>query len=286
MTHGDGMQIYRSHDGSELAVIAATWHLNPKVTKQSLSLQFEKDPDLAWRNFGSVLKAGLENALHDGTIVDRLANRGRMDPWNSETKTLATWFVGEPGQEYFVHIDLAKNHDAAGVCIGHANRKTDRVVLDLLCGLRGERGRDIQVAEVRQQFVYDMTARGFHIKKVTYDQWQSLESQQQLAAKGYEVEELSADKTKGPYDTLFELLKQAKLDYYLQPQFIKELQQLRRYDKKYDHPRGGSKDIADAAACVAFGIKKDMIENPYTGEPGITIHRSQYTQLTRSFDVG
>lgn len=274
------IEIYRSANGSEMAVVAATWHLQPKVRFEDLAHFFKDDEAKAWRNYGSKVKGGVDtDALKDKTIVNAQANRTRLHPWNEDRQEFEPWFRGEPGVNYFIHIDLAKNHDAAGIALGHKVRRSSRVVLDFLHAVHALGGRDIQIADVRNTFVYGLTARGFRIKGVSYDQWQSLESQQELAARGYEVKELSADKTKAPYDTLIGLLKANNLDYYLHPQFIREMEKLKKYDKKYDHPSGGSKDVADAAACVVFNLLEDAIENPHgDAASGITVHRAPQTE--------
>jgi hypothetical protein len=273
------IEIYRSEGGAELAVVAATWHLNPKTTFESLQLQFERDPDQAWRNYGSVLKRGQSNALKDPTMAARLANRERVHPWDEATDSFASWFRGVPGYEYFIHIDLAKNHDRAGIALGHRARGSTRVVVDFMAGVAGKNGRDIQIADIRSTYIYGLTDRGFHIKHVSYDQWQSLESVQELTKRGYAVEEMSADKTMAPYDTLYELLRAGNLDYYLYPLFVKEIQALKRYPKKYDHPKGGSKDVSDAVACVCQAIVQDEIDNPYTGDSLMIVNRQARSVL-------
>jgi hypothetical protein len=268
------IEVYRSADGSKLAVIAATWHLNPKVTFAGLASEFERDEALAWRNYACIVKGGVDtDALRDKEVINRHANRSRLHPWDEENQEFYSWFRPDPGAEYYVHIDLAKNHDSAGIALGHIDRRRGVIVIDLMHAVRSMNGRDIQIADVRKTFVYDLTARGFHIACVSYDQWQSLESQQQLASRGYKVIEKSADKTKEPYDTLIDLIKTASIDYYLHPQFVREMQKLKKFDRKYDHPADGSKDVSDAVACVCSNLLENELENPYTGSCKLTVVR-------------
>lgn len=270
------IEVYRSDDGAELAVVAATWHLQPKTTFDSLKMEFERDPVKAWRNYGSKLTGSSESPLRDPATVNALANRDRVSPWDPDRNAFHSWFQGEPGAVYFIHFDLAKSHDTAGIGLCHRDHQTGRVVVDFMDGVAGKNGADIQIADLRDLYIYPLTDRGFHVEMVSYDQWQSLESQQILKKRGYRVEECSADKTMEPYDTLFDVLLTGQLDYYLHPQFIRELQGLRRIGgKKYDHPKHGSKDVTDAVACAVHKLSEWELENPdYYGGSYISVRRN------------
>lgn len=269
------IEVYRSANGAEIGVIAATWDLRPTVTFESLAMEFARDEDKAWKNYGSRIKTGSDTPL-DPELADRQANRARVHPWDADRRCFASWFRGEPGQEYFIHLDLAKNHDRAGVAVVHRDRVSERVVVDFMDGVVGRAGRDVQIADLRDAYVYDLTTRGFSIKGVSLDQWNSLDTIQQLTNRGYLAGECSADKTMEPYDTLFGLIREGRLDYYLHPTFMREIKDIRRFPDrhKYDHRRGGSKDVSDAVACAAFKAIEDSILHPYTGVGMITVHRS------------
>jgi hypothetical protein len=275
MSSGPGeMEVYRSKDGAEIAVVAATWHLNPKVTFDSLRLEFERNPGKAWRNYGSRLDGAAEASLKDPDLLQRTVNRVRLHPWEEDRQMFATWFRGRPGVRHFIHIDLAKNRDRAGVAMVHRDGKTGVVTVDFMDSIAARAGREIDIAEVRRRYVYEMTARGFHIERVTYDQWNSLESLQELKSRGYTADELSADKTMEPYDTLFDLINTGKLDFYLHPRFMREVEQLRLVGgKKYDHPKGGSKDISDAVACATHSALTFALDNPAAAPARIRVHR-------------
>jgi hypothetical protein len=280
------IEVYRSEDGAELAVVAATWHLQPKTTFESLKMEFERDSVKAWRNYGSKLTGSSESPLRDPQTVNALANRDRVTPWDHERHAFHPWFQGVPGAVYFIHLDLAKNHDSAGLALCHRDAQTRKIVVDFMDGVVGKNGGEIQIADLRELYIYELTRRGFHIQMVSYDQWQSLESQQILRRQGYEVEECSADKTMEPYDTLFDVLLTGQLDYYLHPQFVRELQGIRRVGgKKYDHPKHGSKDVTDAVACATHKLMEWELENPdyYTG-CYLTVRRNAATTFRPGLD--
>jgi len=57
------MEIWVSKDLSDVAVVAATWELNHKITFESLAKEFETNPTQAWRNYGSKIpKTNIEAA--------------------------------------------------------------------------------------------------------------------------------------------------------------------------------------------------------------------------------
>lgn len=269
------MEVWQSKDGSEVAVIAATWELNPKVTFASLSAEFKANPVKAWRNFGSrVGKGGTERALRDPEDVERHINTRRADPWDYTRDDFQPWFLGNPSHRYYIHIDLAESKDTAGVAVVH-REPTGVVVVDFMHGHKAKPGQNIQFEEMRAKYVYGLHARGFRIAKVTFDQWQSVDMRQILEGKGFETDLVSADKTTGPYDTVIEMVLTDRLDYYNEPQFIRELQQLRTNGVKYDHPKTGGKDVSDAVACATFTIIEDLLDDPPKPPGKIRVRRAK-----------
>jgi hypothetical protein len=171
------LEIYRSTDGSELAVVGASWHFNAKITFESLAQEFEKNPSLAWRNFGSVLSQSFDAAWKDPSIVGQRAT-GREHPWDYTRGTYKPWFRGTRGIRYFVHIDLSKNRDRTGIAIVHRDPETKVVIVDFMIGVEAPPGRDISYSKLREDFIYPLLDRGFRIECVSFDGFQSSESRQ------------------------------------------------------------------------------------------------------------
>lgn len=279
------MEIHRSQDGSELAVIAATWELNPRVSFQSLSAELRANPVKFWRNYGSHVGKGSANlAIKDPEDVVRHLNLQHTDPWNYTHNRFFEAFRGRPDRRYYMHFDLAKEKCDAGVACVH-REPTGVIVVDFMMAHHARPGQTIVFAELRQ-YLYDLHARGFTIVKVTYDQWQSEETRQILEGQGFATDLCSADKTSGPYDTLIEMLLTDRLDYYNYPQFLRELQQLRTDGVKYDHPKHGSKDVADAVACATFTAIEDLLENPVEPPGVMKVHRTQpgYSRFSQRYE--
>lgn len=280
------MEVHKSRDGSELAVLAATWELNPKITFASLTPEFLRNPVKAWRNFGSRLTAGGEGtAIKDPAVVLRHVNQMRLDPWDATRNDFRVDLRGRPGARYFMHMDLAKATDAAGVACVH-REATGVVIVDFMRSHRALPGQNIQFRELREKYIYGLHARGFHIEMVTFDQWNSEEMRQILEEQGFQTDQVSADKTPAPYDTLIEMLLTHRLDYYDYPVFIREMQKLRTNGLKYDHPKNGSKDVSDAVACATWKAINYELENPKEPPGSIRVYRrTGQRALTRRYET-
>jgi hypothetical protein len=195
------------------------------------------------------------------------------------------WFFGEAAEVYHFHVDLALNGDACGIAIARnsgtdavaiskGERRPERVALvdlELLLQIKAPPGGEIEFAQVRRILYWLRDERGFRFRRSSFDGWQSKDSQQALARRGFVIEELSCDRNLEAYTNLKDALYEGRLffapahrqtptttwdeirimaakgDPYAVFQI--ELLQLERIkDKKVDHPQRGSKDVADAAA--------------------------------------
>lgn len=272
---------------------------------------FERDPVLALRDFASIPSHALNPFDANAEMIHKLANLDREHPLIPGTRKFQDWFVGEPGVEYYVHIDLALNRetgDAAGLGVGHllgakevlvAGGEESKIVrearpvisLDLMMRWEAPPGGEIRFSEIRQ-FLYGLRERGFNINGralewdkwgnprpdkiiggVSYDGWQSVDSIQILKEQGISAFVFSVDRTSGPYEDLKEAIQDRRLDFYrleaalpngevvliLEHEYVAlEAEYLSGGRVRIDHPEGGSKDVADAAAGVASRITRDF----------------------------
>lgn len=130
------------------------------------------------------------------------------------------WFVGERGEWYHFHVDLALSKDGKGDAAGLAvvrnagvdsaaytseDRRPERCVLvdvELLLQIKAPPGGEILFSRVREIIYWLHRVRGFRFLKSSYDGWQSVDSVQQLYSEGYDVETLSVDRKIDHYNTL------------------------------------------------------------------------------------
>jgi hypothetical protein len=186
-----------------------------------------------------------------------------------------------PSAARHVHIDIGLKKDSLGLCMSHISgwldvvRRTedgrefvDRAptyVVDLFLRVVPPIGGEILLSEVRH-LVYDLSAHGYMITTITLDQFQSSDSLQTFSAKGYHAQLVSVDSTPAPYDNLKTALYESRVSYYSYQPLLDELtflqEDLSGGRRKIDHPKKGSKDVADALAASLYTLSKQKLTEP------------------------
>lgn len=231
----------------------------------------QANPEKFLRDFGARPALVLEAFDRDSDIINRKINKSRTNPIDDRGAIINSFTNKTPEgmiidrEPRYIHIDLAYKKDACGLAMGKLNGfdtsngdRKPKVWIDLMMQMKPKPDQEIMFEEVRQ-IIYGLRDRGFNIKKVTYDGFQSVDSIQILKSRGIQAETLSMDRTTEGYDTMKELIHTDRMDYYEFPAFLKEYRTLEMVKgKKVDHPPGGSKDVADAVAGVCYSIVKEM----------------------------
>jgi hypothetical protein len=142
------------------------------------------------------------------------------------------------------------------------------IVIDCLIRVKAMPGQEVLIGDLRK-YIYDLASRGFRIKDVTMDGFQSTDTRQQLKKKRYNVNYLSVDKSKLPYEDLRDALYEDRLALPPYLTYVnvgdsekinivsRELSELEDAGRKIDHPSHGSKDVADAVAGVTSTLMGD-----------------------------
>ena len=191
----------------------------------------------------------------------------------------ADWFRHPTPLRRALHLDIAYSGDgdAAGIVMGHVSHmvRTDDdeqekpyIVIDCMIRVKASPGQEIMISELRN-YIYELKRRGFRIKDVTMDGFQSTDTRQQLQKKRFHVHYVSIDKSKLPYEDLRDAIYEDRLDLPPYMTYIsmgegekvniayRELSQLEEDDRKIDHPAKGSKDVADGLAGVVTTLMGD-----------------------------
>lgn len=165
--------------------------------------------------------------------------------------------------ERFAHIDLAITGDSAGVAIGCCTGFKQRdngefgpvIHIDCILEVAPPRNGEILFYKIRDLLV-DLRNKGLQIKWVTFDTFQSKDSQQLLRQLGFITGVKSLDKDTTGYEILKQAVYDERIAMPLHTKCTKELITLERDTKKnrVDHPPQGSKDCADALAGVVWGL--------------------------------
>jgi hypothetical protein len=209
-----------------------------------------RNPERYKRDIMAIPSQALEPYFKQYNLVEAMFDAEMRNPSIGNTTRLEDWFVGNALYQYYIHIDLALVSDSAGIAMVH-NVGGD-VIVDLALAIVPPYNGEIDLAEIRN-LVTTLRDRKFTIQKVTYDQFQSASSIQELNKLGINSENLSVDKTLAPYETLKELIYIGKIKAYQNAVLMGELKRLELIEgKKVDHPPKGSKDIADALAGAVY----------------------------------
>ena len=177
----------------------------------------------------------------------------------------------------FVHLDMSISGDMtgiAGVFIRGKKPSTseERQSYDLYYSLafsvsiKAPKGRQISF-EKNRNFIYWLKERGFNIKGITTDTFQSYDTGQTLSAKGYPYSVLSVDRVDTdhickPYQYFRSTIYEKRLDIYNSKTLIEEIVDLERNINtgKVDHPDGGRKDVCDAVCGALYNASSHAEE--------------------------
>lgn len=296
----------------------ATWEVNPRVKgREAFAEDYREDPIMArakyecrpalavnpyFRNVQAVDSAftlvDREPVLVNYVLEDNPENGRRV--W-APRYTFSDDFYPVGGAIYTMHADLAVSGDRAGIAMAHVAdyteyeastededgapfvvRETRPIVkvdfaVPFSADTSSDPPREIQIRWARQ-LCFELVRRGFNIRLLTFDFFQSVDSMQILEARGIEAERLSTNTSEEPWRNLRDLIYEGRitiprlrvegLEQKDVPFLLRnELLALSKLPNgKVDHPADGSKDIADAVACAAMTAVKLGGREDGTGE--------------------
>lgn len=235
------------------AIKRPTWEVNPTRKIEDFKLAFYTDPGDALMRFACMpnfssdaffkQRDKLERSM---TLRNPIDNFKRFDPaWEPN-----------PDKVYFVHADLAQKHDKCAVAISHVEKWVDIksfndyeqivpfVVVDAIAWWEPRKEGPVDLSEVKNWIIH-LRRMGINLGLVTFDRWQSFDIQQELKAVGIKTDTLSV--AKKHYEDLAMLIYEERVAMPHIDLLFEEMSELKIVsDKKVDHPRKKSKDLADA----------------------------------------
>jgi hypothetical protein len=262
--------------------------LVPETFRES----FETSLDASIRDLGGVATASL-NKLFKRRELIKSANGPYINPIQPETieiglnssleisdffdidlvsrfDNIHRHLLNHPRTGRFIHVDLAKNGDCAGItCLGipfyyqkslpHSDAASQPITLqlpfvfvDFHVRIRAPKMDEISFEKIRQFIVWLRDNLRYPIVRVSYDSWQSIHSIQLLKENGFETETISVDRTDEPYMELLNAFIEHRI---MKPPFEFLDLELRNLEHDIsaakgavDHPAGESKDVADSLA--------------------------------------
>jgi hypothetical protein len=177
----------------------------------------------------------------------------------------------------FIHLDMSLSGDKTGIAgiwitgkrpqkVGEEPSKELEFKLAFSVSIKAPKGFQVSF-EKNRNFIRWLRDRGFAVKGVSSDTYQSAQIQQQLKADGFNTKILSVDRIDNSTKTClpYAFFKSAIYERHIQiykdcPLLTEELVSLERLsDGHIDHPQNGSKDQADAA-CGAIFLASEFAE--------------------------
>jgi hypothetical protein len=230
-----------------------TWEINPTKKIEDFKVAFYKNMPDALGRFACMPSEAVDAFFKSREKVEKAFSNmalaidkfGRLEPW----------FAPDPDKEYFLHVDLAQKHDHCAVAMSHVNKwvnikVTDTysqpapiVEVDAVRYWTPTPDKSVDFTEVKD-YILSLRTAGFNIRVCTFDRWNSHDMMQQLKQYGINTETLSV--AKKHYDDMAMVILEERITGPNIKLLIDELLQLRIMRDKVDHPRKGSKDLADA----------------------------------------
>lgn len=265
-----------------------TWEINPTKKIEDFKVDFYRNMPDALGRFACMPAEAVDAFFKSREKIEKAFNNMALAV--DEFGRFENWFAPDPDKEYFIHVDLAQKHDHCAVSMSHVQKwvnvkVTDTysqpapiVEVDAVRYWTPTADKSVDFTEVKD-YILALRTRGFKIRLCTFDRWNSHDMMQQLKNYGINTETLSV--AKKHYDDMAMIVAEDRLIGPNIKLLIDELLQLKIMRDRVDHPRKGSKDLADAVCGSIYNaISGTRFET--TGE--IEIHTYDSMQYDNESD--
>ena len=243
-----------------LAIKRPTWEVNPTREIEDFKLSFFTDPGDALMRFACKPTYSSDAFFKQRDKLEKcMSLRNPID----NNKRFDSSFKPDPEKIYYIHADLAQKHDKCAVAIAHVDKWVNVqvlkdyeqispvVIVDAVAWWEPKVEGPVNLSDVKN-WIINLRRQGFNIGMVTFDRWQSFDIQQELKAVGVRTDTVSV--AKKHYEDFAMLIYEERVAMPLIPLLLEEMGELKIInDKKVDHPRKKSKDLADAVCGAVFG---------------------------------
>ena len=236
-----------------------TWEINPTRTIDDFTIDFYTDPTDALSRFACMPPDATDAFFKSRMVIEKAFSNPKLNV--DSYGRFDDDFKPNPDRTYFMHVDLAQKHDHCAVALAHVEgwvtmkigeqykEAAPRVVIDAVRYWTPTASKSVDFTEVKD-YITGIRERGFNLKLVTFDRWNSHDMMQQLGVHGIKTEILSV--AKKHYEDMSLTLTEERLHGPKIQLLIDELLQLRIVKDKVDHPRKGSKDLSDAVCGAIY----------------------------------
>lgn len=236
-----------------------SWEVNPTRKIEDYTRDFYDNPIDALSRFACMPPDAIDAFFKDRNKIEHAFSAVNG---NSLDGVFTEEFKPDPEKRYYVHVDLARVHDHAAVAMAHVEKWEKRniggkmtepapvVKVDTIRYWTPSKTKNVDFTEIRE-YILSLKRRGFNIRMVTFDRWESFDTMEYLKERGMKAERLSV--AKKHYEDFAMVVAEERLVGPKVELLIDELLQLRiMRNDKVDHPRKGSKDLADAVCGAIY----------------------------------
>jgi hypothetical protein len=229
-----------------------TWEVNPTKTLDGLKRAFfTNTPDAMCRFACQPTDSGDDTFIKDKQAIEEsFISMNGVD----NDGIFNVNFLPKQDMDYYIHVDLSKVHDRCAVAMAHVDKwVTDGVGLatdvypfvriDAIRWWKPSKDKPMDYKEVTD-YILSLRNKGFNVKTVSFDRWNSHDTMNFLEGRGINTEMLSV--ANKHYDDFLNVLYSQRLVGPKIPELVTELRELRYIKDKIDHPRSGYKDLSDA----------------------------------------
>jgi hypothetical protein len=266
------------------AIKRPTWDVNPTRSIEDFKISFLTDHADAMQRFACMPSFASDAFFKQRDKLEKcMSLRNPIDLY----KRIEPTFVPDEDKTYFLHADLAQKHDKCAVAISHVQKWVEVksfndytqivpfVIVDAIVWWEPRKEGPVDLSEVKN-WIVDFRRQGFNIGMVTFDRWQSFDIQQELKTVGIKTDTLSV--AKKHYEDLAMLIYEERVAAPHIDLLLEEMGELRIVsDKKVDHPRKKSKDLADAMCGAVYNA---ISHTPRNRNQEIEIH--DWKSISRS----
>lgn len=230
------------------AFLKPTWELNPHISEADLREEYKFDMDTFYRDFACQPGAVSKLQFPAGAKLFRRAN------------VLSDNYVGRSDIEHFLAIDPAWVNDSFGVAVGYKDYARDVTVIDGVMRLHKGDGDKYLLPSTAKEYI-GRIHRNLHANTLIYDVTN-------LAADILEFCEYDCGMTvmqhivdTPDYDLWRDMQESGAVEVVYDEMLQYEVEQLQRKQLatkiRVDHPKEGSKDMADCVANIIWYLNDD-----------------------------
>ncbi len=241
-----------------------TWEVNPTKSIDDFTRAFDANIIDALARFAAQPTKAGDNAVFKNhkAIEETFIGTNGVDMdgifWDG--------LKADPNKEYYIHVDLAQKHDRCVVAMAHVEKW---VTIELGGSKMRETHPTVKIDAVRwwqptsdmtvdfewvKDYIHALRVRGFNIKLVTFDRWNSHDTRNDLEARGMKTDNLSVGNDH--YTDYISIMYDQRLIGPDIPELKTELEELMWIKGKVDHPRKGFKDLSDGTCGAIFNAVK------------------------------